>query len=79
MNFESCGVLPRVLNDLAAAKTEIATSGAVIFEPIDCTEAGTRAFAQELFMPDIACLRVCFQTRVRVYFRVLCVDSETTL
>ena len=59
MNFESCGVLPRVLNDLAAAKTELATSGAVIFEPIDCTEAGTRAFAQELFMPDIACLRVC--------------------
>ena len=49
MNFESCGVLPRVLNDLAAAKTELANSGAVIFEPIDCTEAGTRAFAQELF------------------------------
>jgi len=49
MNFESCGVLPRILNDLEEAKAELADSGAVIFEPIACTEAGTRAFAQEMF------------------------------
>ena len=49
MNFESCGVLPRVFNDLEQAKTELANSGAVIFEPIDCTEAGTRAFARDMF------------------------------
>ena len=55
MNFESCGVLPRVLNDLAAAQTELENSGAVIFEPIDCTEAGTRALRKSC--SAIACVR----------------------
>ena len=45
MSFESCGVLPLIVTDLTEAREELQTSGAVIFERIDCTEAGTRAFA----------------------------------
>ena len=46
MSFESCGVLPLIVTDLTEAREE---TGAVIFERIDCTEAGTRAFAREIF------------------------------
>ena len=49
MNFESCGVLPRITTDLKKAKEDLANCGAVIFEPIDCSEAGTRAFAKIMF------------------------------
>ena len=49
MSFKSCGVLPRIVTDLKEAREELQTSGAVIFEHIDCTEAGTRAFAKEMF------------------------------
>ena len=49
MSFESCGVLPRIVTDLEDARKELQTMGAVIFEHIDCTEAGTRAFAREMF------------------------------
>ena len=49
MSFESCGVLPRIVTDLTEARKELQTTGAVIFERIDCTEAGTRAFAREIF------------------------------
>ena len=49
MSFESCGVLPRIVTDLKEAREELQTTGAVIFEHIDCTEAGTRAFAREMF------------------------------
>ena len=49
MHFESCGVLPRTVNDLQEARTELVKSGAVICGPIDCTEAGTRAFAEKMF------------------------------
>ena len=49
MSFESCGVLPRIVTDLTEAREELQTNGAVIFEHINCTEAGTRAFAREMF------------------------------
>lgn len=49
MNFLSCGVLPQVVTNLEAARTELAKCGAVIYETINCTEAGTRAFAKEMF------------------------------
>ena len=49
MSFESCGVLPLIVTDLTEAREELQTTGAVIFEHIDCTEAGTRAFAREIF------------------------------
>ncbi len=56
MNFESCGVLPRVVTDLEEARAELATSGAVVFESIDCTEAGTRAFAETMFSDRLRAL-----------------------
>ena len=37
MSFESCGVLPRIVTDLKEAREELQTTGAVIFEHIDCT------------------------------------------
>ena len=49
MKFLSCGVLPQVVTNLEAARTELAKCGAVIYETINCTEAGTRAFAKEMF------------------------------
>ncbi len=49
MSFESCGVLPKITTGLKEARKELQTTGAVIFEHIDCTEAGTRAFAREMF------------------------------
>ena len=56
MHFESCGVLPRTVTDLQEARTELVKSGAVIYEPINCTEAGTRAFAETMFADNLRAL-----------------------
>ena len=47
MNIESCGVLPTVTRDPEDAQLQLEECGAVVFEPIDCTEEGTRAFGGE--------------------------------
>ena len=56
MSFESCGVLPKVVSDLEEARAGLKASGAVIFDGIECTEAGTRAFAKTLFTDTLRAL-----------------------
>ena len=38
MKIESCGVMPDVTRDPEDAKLKLEECGAVVFEPIDCTE-----------------------------------------
>ena len=56
MSFESCGVLPKIVSDLEEARAELQKCGAVIFDSIECTEAGTRAFAETLFADTLRAL-----------------------
>ena len=56
MRIESCGVMPDVTRDLEDAKLKLEECGAVVFEPIDCTEEGTRTFAEAFFGERIRAL-----------------------
>ena len=56
MKIESCGVMPDVTRDPEDAMLKLEECGAVVFEPIDCTEEGTRAFAEAFFGERIRAL-----------------------